>query len=146
MPLITRTRQAVGRRYNERLSRIPAIRVPQSDFTDVTPFLYYLRVPEDRRDALRAYLAERGIDTGIHWQPGHWFTLLQDCRRGDLGVTDRVGREILSLPLHSAMRPEAVEAVCDGIESFFASAGRRAALPRQPGRTRNLRKTGPWGP
>jgi dTDP-4-amino-4,6-dideoxygalactose transaminase len=114
----------VGRRYNERLGRIRDVRVPKSDFADVTPFLYYIRVPEARRDALRAYLAERGIDTGIHWQPGHWFTLLADCRRGDLSVTDRVGREILSLPLHSAMRPEAVEAVCDGVESFFAHAAR----------------------
>jgi dTDP-4-amino-4,6-dideoxygalactose transaminase len=122
MPLITQTRQAVGRRYNERLGRIRAVKVPKSDFADVTPFLYYIRVPEARRDALRAYLAERGIDTGIHWQPGHWFTLLADCRRGDLSVTDRVGREILSLPLHSAMRPESVEAVCDGVESFFEHA------------------------
>jgi dTDP-4-amino-4,6-dideoxygalactose transaminase len=87
---------------------------------DVTPFLYYLRVPADRRDPLRAYLSEHGIDTGIHWQPGHWFSLLKNCRRGDLAVTDRVGAEVLSLPMHSMMPMETVDIVCDRIAAFFA--------------------------
>ena len=73
------------------------MRVPKTDFNDITPFLYYIRVPADSRDGLRAALSEKGIDTGIHWQPGHWFSLFKDCRRGDLSVTDQVGKEILSL-------------------------------------------------
>jgi dTDP-4-amino-4,6-dideoxygalactose transaminase len=117
---ITLSRQAACRRYNERLSQVPGVRVPQTDFRDVTPFLYYIRVPEDRRDALRAGLAEQGIDTGIHWQPGHWFTFLKDCPRGDLSVTDQVGRQVLSLPLHSRMGAETVDRVCSGVAAFFA--------------------------
>jgi dTDP-4-amino-4,6-dideoxygalactose transaminase len=76
-------------------------------------------VPGDKRDALRAYLAERGIDTGIHWQPGHWFTLLKDFRRGDLSVTDRVGHEVVSLPLHSKMQTETLDRVISAIREFF---------------------------
>jgi dTDP-4-amino-4,6-dideoxygalactose transaminase len=98
---------------------VPGIVLPGTDFTDVTPFLYYVRVEAERRDAFRAHLAERGIDTGIHWQPGHWFHLFRDCRRGDLSVTERVGREIVSLPLHSRMAPETLDRVCEAVVAFF---------------------------
>lgn len=119
MPDITATRQAAGRAYNARLGSLSRVRIPETDFTDVTPFLYYIRVPEADREPLREHLLARGIDTGIHWQPGHWFTLLKGCRRGDLSVTERVGREILSLPLHSRMAEVTLDRVCDGIESYF---------------------------
>lgn len=118
---ISASRNSACRYYNEQLSNINEVRVPQTDFHDVTPFLYYIRVPGDKRDALRAYLREREIDTGIHWQPGHWFTLFKDCRRGDLSVTDRVGHEVLSLPLHSMMSTETLDEVIEGIRNFFAS-------------------------
>ncbi len=118
---ITRTRREACRTYNARLSGIPGVVVPKTQFEDVTPFLYYLRVPEARRDDLRTFLLERGIDTGIHWQPGHWFTLLKDCRRGDLSVTDRVGHQILSLPLHSRMSTETLDRVITAVQGFFAS-------------------------
>lgn len=113
-------RRRACRRYNRELAGLPAVRTPNTDFNDITPFLYYVRVPAERRDGLRAFLRERGIDSGIHWQPGHWFTLLKDCRRGDLSVTERVGREILSLPLHSRMSDAALDRVIDGMRAFFA--------------------------
>ncbi|HET7112044.1 MAG TPA: DegT/DnrJ/EryC1/StrS family aminotransferase, partial [Pyrinomonadaceae bacterium] len=119
MEIISESRNSACRYYNERLSDIPQVIVPKTDFHDVTPFLYYIRVLGDQREALRAYLTERGIDTGIHWQPGHWFTLLKDCRRGDLSVTDRVGHEILSLPLHSKMQTETLDRVITAIVQFF---------------------------
>ena len=121
---ISATRREAARYYNQQLRDVPGVVVPQTDFEDVTPFLYYIRVPADQRDALRAHLKEQGIDTGIHWQPGHWFSLLKDFRKGDLSVTDRVGKEVLSLPLHSAMEPEARQRVVDAVSSFFAAVTR----------------------
>jgi dTDP-4-amino-4,6-dideoxygalactose transaminase len=119
MDVISESRNSACRYYNEQLVDVPEVIVPLTDFHDITPFLYYIRVPGDKRDALRAYLAERGIDTGIHWQPGHWFTLLKDFRRGDLSVTDRVGHEVVSLPLHSKMPTETLDRVIAAIVQFF---------------------------
>ncbi len=121
MDVISQSRNSACRYYNERLSGMPEVIVPQTDFHDITPFLYYIRVPGEKREPLRAFLTERGIDTGIHWQPGHWFTLLKDCRRGDLSVTERVGHEVLSLPLHSKMKTETLDRVIEGIRGFFAA-------------------------
>ena len=116
---ISESRRSACVYYNENLRDIAGVMVPKTNFVDITPFLYYIRVPAQHRDALREFLKGRGVDTGIHWQPGHWFTLLRDCRKGDLSVTDRVGNEVISLPLHPLMQTSTIDVVIDGIRSFF---------------------------
>jgi len=116
---ISETRRAACRYYNQHLQGIPGLRLPLTDFVDITPFLYYVRVPELLRDSFRAALKEQGVDTGIHWQPGHWFSLLKHCRRGDLSVTETVGKEIVSLPLHSSMTTSTLQRVVESVRSFF---------------------------
>jgi dTDP-4-amino-4,6-dideoxygalactose transaminase len=113
------SRQEVCRSYNAAFSRIKNLRPPQSDFDGVSPFIYSLRVPADSREALIAHLQERLIDTGIHFVPVHRHSYFMDAPHGDLSVTERVGREVLTLPLHSNMKPEFVDRVIDGVTSFF---------------------------
>ena len=120
LDVIAQTRRDASRAYNAALAGLPLVRTPQTDFEGVNPFLYYIRVPSHDRDGLRAFLKEEGVDTGIHWQPGHWFTLWKECKAGDLSVTDRVGKEILSLPLHSKMPLATVHQVADKIHTYFA--------------------------
>lgn len=122
MARISAARQAACRLYAKLLSDIPEVTAPQGDFSTVTPFLYYIRVPAARRDDLRAALRNAGIDTGIHWQPGHWFSLLQEAPRGDLTVTERIGHEILSLPLSAKMTEAEVRQVVAAIRMFFTRA------------------------
>lgn len=121
MDEISATRRQACRYYNEHLSEIAEVTVPKTDFSNVTPFLYYIRVPESKRDNLKTFLLENGVDTGIHWQPGHWMSLFKDSRSGDLSVTDRVAKEILSLPLHSKMPKDVLDAVILQIKNFFAN-------------------------
>jgi dTDP-4-amino-4,6-dideoxygalactose transaminase len=115
---IRATRQAACRQYNELLSGAPGLRVPDTDFADVNPFLYYLRVGSGRRDDFRSKLESFGIETGIHWHPAHRLSLFADCRQGALDVTDRVADEIVSLPLHSGMALDTVDRVCEAVLAF----------------------------
>jgi dTDP-4-amino-4,6-dideoxygalactose transaminase len=119
MDEISESRRLAARYYNAELSQFSEIQIPKTDFTDITPFMYFIRVPASQREALRAHLQDRGVDSGIHWQPGHWFSLFKDCRQGDLSVTERVGREIISLPLHSKMLAKDQRIVVDALRSFF---------------------------
>jgi dTDP-4-amino-4,6-dideoxygalactose transaminase len=123
LDVIAESRRAASRHYNALLQGLPQVRVPQTDFEGVNPFLYYIRVPAALRDDLRAALKENGVDTGIHWIPGHQFTLWKDCRAGDLSVTNKVAAEILSLPLHSKIALAVVQQVADQIHAFFARQG-----------------------
>lgn len=115
---ITESRRSAARYLREHLLDVPGVRTPPADFWDITPFLFYVRVPDTRRRAFREHLAEHGVETGVHWQPAHWFTLFRNCRRGDLSVTERASREIVSLPLHSCMSRDSLDAILAAIRSF----------------------------
>ena len=70
---------------------------------------YVVRVPGGRRDAFRAYMLDRGIQTDIHYAvPPH----LQPCYHGlaasPLHITERLAGEYVSLPIASTTLGEAV--------------------------------------
>lgn len=117
---IRATRQRSCKRYSAELAAIDWIDVPQGDFEEVNPFLYYIRVDSSRRAALRDHMKARGVDTGIHWQAGHSFTYFEDCRRGSLDVTEKVVDQILSIPLHSKMSVDDETQVIESLSTFPA--------------------------
>lgn len=119
---IETTRRQACVYYNQNLSKIPGVRVPDTDFKDVVPFLYYVRVNRELRDGLRKFMFENKIDNGIHWQPGHWFSLFKNCRAADLSITDKISDEIISLPLHSGMSQEDQRHIVQTIKTFMDQA------------------------
>ena len=117
--LISESRRNVCKYYNSELANIDGLLLPNTNFEGITPFLYYIRVPAEIKEEFKQYMIDNGVDIGVHWQPGHWFDLFKKTRRGDLSVTDKIGHEILSLPLHSCMSKESMDTVVEKIKSFF---------------------------
>jgi dTDP-4-amino-4,6-dideoxygalactose transaminase len=113
------SRRKVCKAYSKAFAGIAELTVPHTDFECVSPFIYSLRVKHERREGLIAHLQERLIDTGIHFIPVHKHKYFADAPHGDLSVTDKVVLEVLTLPLHSNMRPEFVERVIKGVTSYF---------------------------
>ena len=72
---------------------------------------------------MMARLRQDGIATGIHFAPVHTKTFYRAFRAGDLPVTERVGEEVMTLPLHSFMREGVVKRIA-GIVADFARTGR----------------------
>jgi len=120
LEIIKSTRQQACAYYSQQFANMPEIINPQINFNDIVPFLYYIRVEKSKRKALRDYLAERNIDTGFHWQPGHWFTLFKDAKRGDLTVTEQVAEELISLPLYAKIDKRDQDSVIQSIKNFFS--------------------------
>ena len=52
--------------------------------------------------------------------PVHKHTYFASARRGDMSVTERVVKEVLTLPLHSNMRQELADRVIAGVTGFFS--------------------------
>lgn len=116
---IIESRRKHCRYYEEHLSGLEHCQIPSTAWDEVAPFLYYVKVPADQRDDFRTYLGEHGVDTGLHWQPGHWFELFENCRKADLSVTEKIGQELVSIPLHSSMSQETLDQVVTTIKSFW---------------------------
>jgi len=113
------TRRAVCERYSAAFSRIDGLKTLRTDYSDVSPFIYSIRVRNGRRVELIDHLKSKNIAAGIHFLPVHHHTYFAECRRGDMEVTDRVSSEILTLPLHSNQKEAHVERVIEAVESFF---------------------------
>jgi len=114
-----RRRVEIASYYTERLHQL-VITPPEVPSRTAVYHQYVVRTP--RRDALRAYLAERDIETGIHYpvpihrQPA-WLRTFGEGPA--LPRAERAARQILSLPVHPDLTDEEVERVADAVSSFF---------------------------
>ncbi|RKS09714.1 dTDP-4-amino-4,6-dideoxygalactose transaminase [Nocardiopsis sp. Huas11] len=122
-------RAALSARYDERLRQIPGVLAVPGD---VAPHpggnrvCYVHLIEVERRDALAAHLAARGIATEVYYPtPLH----LQPCfahlghRPGDFPRAEAACAAALALPLYADLSETDVDRVCDGIEDFYT--GRR---------------------
>jgi dTDP-4-amino-4,6-dideoxygalactose transaminase len=87
--------------------------------------VYHLFIVETaERDALRDFLTERGIQTGIHYPiPIHLQEAYHDLGLG-LGAfphAERLAQESLSLPMYPELTEAQIRSVTDAIREFFAS-------------------------
>jgi dTDP-4-amino-4,6-dideoxygalactose transaminase len=69
-----------------------------------------MRVLRGRRDQVRAALAARDIETGIHYKPAHLLARFGGGRIS-LAAAEQLYGEILSLPLHPALADVEVDTV-----------------------------------
>jgi dTDP-4-amino-4,6-dideoxygalactose transaminase len=113
-------RRSFASHYDELLSGTP-LRLPQeAHYGKHVYHLYVVRTP--KRDELRSFLEQRGIQTLIHYPiPIH----LQDAYR-DLSLevgcypeAEVAAQEILSLPMHPYLKQETIAEVAGAIREFF---------------------------
>lgn len=84
--------------------------------------IYHLYVIQtDDRDALKQYLSEQGIESGLHYPvPLHLQEAYVDLgyQPGDFPVAESLAKRILSLPMFPTITREQVEHVCSAIMEF----------------------------
>ena len=122
LPQWTERRRALARRYEELLAG-SGVRTPELPAGERhVMYAYVVRVPDGKRDALRAHLAERGIGTQVHYPvPIH----LQEAARflgyksGDLPVTELLAGEVLSIPMYPELTDTQQQHVTSSIREFM---------------------------
>ena len=80
-------------------------------------------IQADRRDALKDFLEESGIETKIHYPiPIHLQPAARDLgyQRGDLPITEQLADSILSLPVQPALSHDQKELVVGAIREFYS--------------------------
>lgn len=77
-------------------------------------------IHHQKRDDLREFLYEKGIGTGIHFNPLHLepaYSFLGHGK-GDFPNAELIGETTVSLPLSSSMKPEDAERVVEAVKSY----------------------------
>jgi dTDP-4-amino-4,6-dideoxygalactose transaminase len=78
-------------------------------------------VQSGERDALKAHLAERGVATDVHYPlPAHQQTPYVQFAAGPLPTTERLAREVLSLPLYPELAEDSVDYVLKALCAYGA--------------------------
>jgi dTDP-4-amino-4,6-dideoxygalactose transaminase len=116
-------RRQAARRYGELLAGVGDLVLPGDAGKAHVWHLYVVRTAEP--DALAAHLRALGISVGRHYPvPVHLNPAYASLgySAGTFPVAERWARECLSLPLFPGINEQQLEAVADGIASWFAGA------------------------
>lgn len=116
----TEERRTIAARYRRALEGLPIITPPEPAAARHTYHQFTIRAPE--RDRLQFHLRERGIATRVYYP----ITLpAQPCfsflghRPGEFPVSERLAREVLSLPIYPGLGAEQTDRVAREIRAFY---------------------------
>lgn len=116
-------RRAIASLYQEQLGDIEQLVLPPAPDSDPDHFDVFqnYEIEAERRDELKAYLAEKGVGTLIQWggKPVHQFRKLGF--RQELLFTERLFERMLMLPMNMSLTDEDVEYVCDCVIEFYSA-------------------------
>ena len=116
LPARTASRRALAARYRRTLAAAP-VRVPPEVDPGHVYHLFPVRLGD--RDGLRAHLAARGIETLVHYPvPVPRQPALAGERPAECPTCDRACAQLVSLPLHPALPPAAVDEVARAVGDF----------------------------
>ncbi|OGT05918.1 MAG: aminotransferase DegT [Gallionellales bacterium RBG_16_57_15] len=124
---ITAQRRKLARHYFEVLGKDfeaqTGAQLPPEDYESTNWHLFQIVLPERiTRADFMARMKERNIGVGYHYAPIHLFKLYRALgfREGMFPVAERVGKQIVSLPMFYAMNEADVERTCAAMREVLA--------------------------
>ena len=117
----TRARRENAAFYQKALDGIEGVRVPKDAPGEKAVYHTFI-ITAERRDELKAFLAERGIDTAIHYPRAiHEQDAAKPLgyRLGQFPNAERQARRILSLPVYPGLTKAQLGYVADAIREFY---------------------------
>jgi dTDP-4-amino-4,6-dideoxygalactose transaminase len=131
-------RRAIAEWYGRSLQDTGLILPLTPEWAEPVYHLYVTRCVQ--RDALQQYLKEAGIGTLIHYPvPPHLQTAYRDLGmvEGSLPITERIHREVLSLPMGPHLSQQEAEIVVQSVREF-AAQNRSSERPQRTPRKQKL--------
>ncbi|WDE08991.1 DegT/DnrJ/EryC1/StrS family aminotransferase [Thalassomonas viridans] len=118
-------RKWVAGQYHERLAALfPRVKLPVivERPGGNHPVYYVYQIAAENRDALAAYLTEKGIVTETYYpMPLHQQPCIADLdyRAGDMPVAEMMSESAIALPLYPDMSAGQISYVCNAIKDFY---------------------------
>jgi len=83
--------------------------------------LYTIKVKDGRRDALSKYLSKKGVMIKVFFYPvhlTHFYKKKLGCKV-KLPVTEKVSKQVLTLPMYPSLTREEMDYIAKAVETFF---------------------------
>ena len=114
-------RRAMSELYRECLQGVGDLSLPHFPGDDYFDAFQSYVIRTGRRDALREFLRESGVETLVSWRRPLWSHEALKLGEWKLPVTEALCREVLSLPLSAETTPAEVREVGALIRKYFGS-------------------------
>ncbi|WP_433141203.1 DegT/DnrJ/EryC1/StrS family aminotransferase [Actinomadura nitritigenes] len=115
LPEWQRRRAEIVAAYDAAFRGLPGLTLPQRNLDGIQHAWHLYQVRVEDRDAISAELEAAGVSTSVHFIPANQMTSYRDILGADecarVPVTDRVGEELLSLPLYPGLTSDGQDRV-----------------------------------
>ncbi|WP_439883143.1 DegT/DnrJ/EryC1/StrS family aminotransferase [Pontibacter sp. MBLB2868] len=120
-------RQEIARFYDNAFAETQAVQAPhRASYSSHVYHQYTITVAPELRDQLKSHLRDNHIPSMVYYpEPLH----LQEAyayvgkMKGDLPVSELLSRSVLSLPMHSELKVEQLEYICEHVLDFIRKHG-----------------------
>ena len=123
LPAWNEKRRAVAAKYDSMLKGVGDLRLPPTPSKDFEPVYHQYAILTKRRNELKAHLESKGVGVGVHYDiPIHLQPVYKDMygfKEGMLPVTERLCKEVLTLPMFVDITDEQVKYVVESISGFY---------------------------
>jgi dTDP-4-amino-4,6-dideoxygalactose transaminase len=126
-----RARGVLDERYRRAIAELPGLEAALAPVAGAELAYHLFCVVLDEgidREALRATMAERGVQTSVHYPPVHRFSIYADSG-ADLPLTDAYGARAVTLPMFAHMTEEQQDLVLDALAAAVGQASSSASSP-----------------
>ena len=115
-------RRAAAKLYHEQLKGLEDLKLPPQPTSDVQPVFHLYTIRTKKRNELKAHLEKNGIGVGVHYEiPIHLQPIYKQMfgtKEGMLPITERLCKEVLTLPMFADIKPDQIKYVCETIKVF----------------------------
>jgi dTDP-4-amino-4,6-dideoxygalactose transaminase len=122
LPKWIKRRREIAKMYHEGLKDIEQIKLPPPPIKKGPYFDVYQNyvIRTKRRDELKNYLRKKGIETMVKWRiPNHKQKALKILHKFHLPMTERISKEVLSLPMYPELENWQIEYVIEEVRKFY---------------------------
>ena len=113
-------RREIASLYNKELKGVLRIKIPPFDGDKYFDVFQNYVIYAEKRDELMNYLKKKGIETLVSWAiPNHKQKALTNLHEFNLPKTEKISKEVLSLPMYPELKKEEILYVVKCIKSFY---------------------------
>jgi perosamine synthetase len=112
-------KKRIVKEYDNFFKNVEGIELLRRDYAETAPFNYTIKIKKNR-DRFIQYMAKNGISVGINYIPNHIQPFFKRFKKR-LPVTEKVWKEIVSLPLYHDMRKQDLEKIKYLVKRFMES-------------------------